>query len=215
MRVTTDPALDWQPVWGPDDRTLTYASMRGGGWTAYSRRADGLGPETLLIEERRAQKWPSSWSPDGKTLLFSQFDPETRGDLWVVPAGQPRRSRCSCARNSARTRRRSRRRQVGRLPRDGERVARFGRVARALGSLNHPNVATLHGFESDGDRRFLVMELVEGEDLAARIARGPIPVDEAIPLFLQIAEGLEAAHEKGISTATSSPRTSRSAPTGG
>ena len=81
---------------------------------------------------------------------------------------------------------------------DGERVARFEREARSLAALNHPNVATLHGFEADGACRFLVMELVEGEDLAARIARGPIPVVEAIPLFLQIAEGLEAAHEKGI-----------------
>jgi serine/threonine-protein kinase len=84
------------------------------------------------------------------------------------------------------------------MARDAERVARFEREARALAALNHSNVATLYGFESDGDRRFLVMELVEGEDLAERIARGPIPVDEALPLFLQIAEGLEAAHEKGI-----------------
>jgi serine/threonine protein kinase len=84
------------------------------------------------------------------------------------------------------------------LARDGERVARFEREARSLAALNHPNVATLHGFESERDCRFLVMELVEGEDLAASIARGPVPVDEALPLFLQIAEGLEAAHEKGI-----------------
>ena len=84
------------------------------------------------------------------------------------------------------------------LARDGGRLARFEREARSLAALNHPNVATLHGFESEGDCRFLVMELVEGEDLAVRIARGPIPVDEALPLFLQIAEGLEAAHEKGI-----------------
>ena len=81
---------------------------------------------------------------------------------------------------------------------DSDRLKRFEREARVLASLNHPNVATLHGFETDGDTSFLVMELVEGETLADRIARGPIPVDEALPVFLQIAEGLEAAHEKGV-----------------
>ena len=60
-----------------------------------------------------------------------------------------------------------------------ERLARFEREAKSLAALNHPNIATVHGFESDGETRFLVMELVEGEDLAERIARGPIPVDEA------------------------------------
>ena len=81
---------------------------------------------------------------------------------------------------------------------DPERLARFEREARMLASLNHNNIATLYGFEREGDTNFLVMEMVEGETLADRIAHGPIPVDEAIPLFLQIAEGLEAAHEKGV-----------------
>ncbi len=81
---------------------------------------------------------------------------------------------------------------------DPERLARFEREARVLASLNHNNIATLYGFEKEGDTSFLVMELVEGETLADRIAHGPIPVEEAIPLFLQIAEGLEAAHEKGV-----------------
>ena len=81
---------------------------------------------------------------------------------------------------------------------DPERMARFEREARVLASLNHSNVATLYGFEKEGDTSFLVMELVEGDTLADRIARGPIPVEEAIPLFLQIAEGLEAAHEQGV-----------------
>ncbi len=81
---------------------------------------------------------------------------------------------------------------------DAERLARFEREARVLASLNHNNIASLHAFERDGDTSFLVMELVEGETLADRIKRGAIPVDEALPLFLQIAEGLEAAHEKGV-----------------
>ena len=81
---------------------------------------------------------------------------------------------------------------------DQERIARFEREAKALAALNHPNIATVHGFEQDGDTHFLVMELVEGEDLAERLRRGPIAVDDAILLFLEIAEGLEAAHEKGI-----------------
>jgi serine/threonine protein kinase len=81
---------------------------------------------------------------------------------------------------------------------DPERLARFEREARVLASLNHNNIATLYGFEKDGDTSFLVMEVVEGETLADRIARGPIAVHDALPLFLQIAEGLEAAHEKGV-----------------
>ena len=82
--------------------------------------------------------------------------------------------------------------------RDKERLARFEREARLLAQLNHANIATLHGLEESDGQPFLVMELVEGETLAERIARGPIPVDEAIPLFIEIADGLEAAHEKGI-----------------
>ncbi|HLE70286.1 MAG TPA: protein kinase, partial [Vicinamibacteria bacterium] len=81
---------------------------------------------------------------------------------------------------------------------DAERLSRFEREARLLASLNHPHVATLHGFEEDSGTRFLVMELVEGETLADRIARGPILIDEALPFFRQMAEGLEAAHDKGI-----------------
>ena len=81
---------------------------------------------------------------------------------------------------------------------DAERLARFEREARVLASLNHAGIATLLGFESEGDAPFLVMELVEGETLADRIARGPIPILEALPLFLQIAEALEAAHERGV-----------------
>ena len=77
---------------------------------------------------------------------------------------------------------------------DADRLTRFEREAKVLASLNHPAIATLYGFE-DG---FLVMELVEGETLAERIAKGPIPADEAIPLFVEIAEGLEAAHDKGV-----------------
>ena len=79
-----------------------------------------------------------------------------------------------------------------------ERLARFEREARLLASLNHPNIATIHGLEESGGMRWLVMELVEGETLAERIARGAIPVNDALLLFRQVADGLEAAHEKGI-----------------
>jgi len=81
---------------------------------------------------------------------------------------------------------------------DAERLARFEREARLLASLNHPAIATLYGLQQSGEIRFLVMELVPGETLAEKIARGPIPIDVALPLFRQIAEGLEAAHEKGV-----------------
>ncbi len=81
---------------------------------------------------------------------------------------------------------------------DEQRLARFEREAKLLGSLNHPNIATIHGLEEHNGQQFLVMELVEGETLAERIEAGPVPVGEAIPLFVQIAEGLEVAHEKGV-----------------
>ena len=82
--------------------------------------------------------------------------------------------------------------------RDVDRVARFEREARVLASLNHPNIAGIHGLEESGGRKFLVMELVPGETLAERIKRGPIPVQETLGISKQIAEALEAAHEKGI-----------------
>ncbi|HYN03616.1 MAG TPA: protein kinase, partial [Vicinamibacteria bacterium] len=86
---------------------------------------------------------------------------------------------------------------------DVDRLARFEREARLLAALNHPNIAHVYGFESatlpGGPAvHFLAMELVEGEDLAERLKRGPIPVDEALAIAEQIAEALEEAHEKGI-----------------
>ncbi|MGH9369355.1 MAG: protein kinase domain-containing protein [Thermoanaerobaculia bacterium] len=81
---------------------------------------------------------------------------------------------------------------------DAERMARFEREARLLASLNHARIATLHGLEESGSLRGLVMELVPGETLAERIAAGPIPPREALPIARQIAEALEYAHEKGI-----------------
>jgi len=81
---------------------------------------------------------------------------------------------------------------------DPERLARFEREAKVLASLNHPNIATIYGLEQAEGKRFLAMELVEGETLAQRIAKGALPVDEALKLCRQITEGLEAAHEKGV-----------------
>ncbi len=81
---------------------------------------------------------------------------------------------------------------------DSERLARFQREAHLLASLNHPNIAAIHGLEEADGKPFLVLELVEGEDLQQRLERGAIPVDEALEIAKQIAEGLEAAHENGI-----------------
>src|ERR1700693_1938355 len=81
---------------------------------------------------------------------------------------------------------------------DRDRVVRFEREAKALAALNHPGIAAVHSFEAVGGRHILVMELVEGEGLDARIALGAIPWDEALPIARQIAEALEAAHERGI-----------------
>ncbi len=77
-------------------------------------------------------------------------------------------------------------------------MSRFEREARLLAALNHPHVAAIYGLEESEGRHVLVLELVEGETLAARISRGPIPIGEALPLFRQLAAGLEAAHDKGI-----------------
>ena len=81
---------------------------------------------------------------------------------------------------------------------DPDRLARFQREAQVLASLNHPNIAQIHGIEEAEDTRALVLELVEGPTLADRIKQGPISVDEALPIAKQIAEALEAAHEQGI-----------------
>jgi serine/threonine protein kinase len=81
---------------------------------------------------------------------------------------------------------------------DKEMLARFEREARLLASLNHPNIATIHGLEKSNGQQFLVMELVGGETLAERVKKGPLPIEEALEVCRQIAEGLEAAHEKGI-----------------
>ncbi|HEX6322169.1 MAG TPA: protein kinase [Vicinamibacterales bacterium] len=81
---------------------------------------------------------------------------------------------------------------------DEERISRFEREARMLAALNHPRIAALFGMEEDGGQHFLVMELVEGETLAERLHRGAMSVEEAIAIGVQIAEALEAAHEKGV-----------------
>jgi serine/threonine protein kinase/Tol biopolymer transport system component len=82
--------------------------------------------------------------------------------------------------------------------RDADRLARFEREATTLASLNHPHIAQIHGVEDTGSTRALVMELVEGDDLSVRLARGAIPVDDAIGIARQIAEALESAHAVGI-----------------
>ena len=81
---------------------------------------------------------------------------------------------------------------------DPERLARFEREAQLLAALNHPHIATLHGFEQAAGSQFLVMELVEGQTLAQRIAEGPVPIDEALTIARQIADALVTAHDKGI-----------------
>jgi Tol biopolymer transport system component/predicted Ser/Thr protein kinase len=82
--------------------------------------------------------------------------------------------------------------------RDPERLERFEREARVLAALSHPNIAGIHGLEEVEGKRFLVMEVAEGETLSERIARGALPVEEAVRIAERIAEALEVAHEKGI-----------------
>ena len=81
---------------------------------------------------------------------------------------------------------------------DPDRLARFQREAEILASLNHPNIAVLYGLEKGDSARAIVMELVSGSDLSDRIAHGPIPLGQALPLARQIAEALETAHQAGV-----------------
>ncbi len=81
---------------------------------------------------------------------------------------------------------------------DSQRMARFQREAEVLASLDHPNIGQIYGIEEAGQTKALVLQLIEGPTLAERIAQGPIPVEDALKIALQIAEGLEAAHEKGV-----------------
>ncbi|MBA3886234.1 MAG: serine/threonine protein kinase [Acidobacteria bacterium] len=81
---------------------------------------------------------------------------------------------------------------------DPDRLMRFDREAKTLAALNHPAVAQIYGIEDAGAVRAIVMELVEGDDLSQRIARGPVPLEQALPIARQIAEALEAAHEAGV-----------------
>src|SRR5262245_36293486 len=82
--------------------------------------------------------------------------------------------------------------------RDDDRLGRFQREAEVLAALNHPNIAAIYDLQEVGDMRFLVLELVEGETLAERIARGPLQIGDALHIAHSICEALEAAHERGI-----------------
>ncbi len=84
------------------------------------------------------------------------------------------------------------------MTRDQERVARFEREAKLLASLNHPNIAAIHGFDDSDGTRFLVMEYVEGETLGNHLKKGPVAVENALDMAKQMAEALEAAHEQGV-----------------
>src|SRR5262245_62005493 len=84
------------------------------------------------------------------------------------------------------------------MSKDPQIMGRFEREAQVLASLNHPNIASIYGFEESGGQRALVMELAPGDELATRIQRGRIPLEEALRIALAIAEALEAAHDKGI-----------------
>ena len=127
--------------------------------------------------------------PIGKTLSFY----EILGPLGVGGMGEVYRARDT---------RLEREVAIKVLPEDlagdDERLARFDREAKTLASLNHSNVAGIHGVDQEGDVCFLALELVPGEDLGERLSRGALPLDEALDVCRQIAEGLEAAHEAGV-----------------
>ena len=98
---------------------------------------------------------------------------------------------------------------------DSDRVARFQREAKLLASLNHPNIAAIYGLEESDGIHFLVLELIEGDTLADRLKHGAIPAEESLKLALQIAEALEAAHEKGVIHRDLKPANIKVTPDGG
>src|SRR5262245_23754982 len=81
---------------------------------------------------------------------------------------------------------------------DPERIARFHREAQAVAALNHPNIAAIYDLAESDDTKFLVLELIEGDTLADRLRRAPVPIEDALAIAKQIVDALEAAHEKGI-----------------
>ena len=97
---------------------------------------------------------------------------------------------------------------------DPQRLARFEREAQLLAQLSHPNIAGSHSFEHSDGIHFLILELVEGETLAERVAKGPVPVEEALEVCRQIAEGVEAAQEKGVIHRDLKPANVKVAPEG-
>lgn len=103
----------------------------------------------------------------------------------------------------------------GHLASDPDRLARFQREAKVLASLNHPCIGAIYGLEESGGQQYLILEFVEGETLADRLARGRIPVDDAITFARHIAEALEAAHEKGVVHRDLKPSNVMVAPDGG
>jgi serine/threonine protein kinase len=98
---------------------------------------------------------------------------------------------------------------------DADRLARFRREAQVLASLNHPNIAQIYGFEDSSTTHALAMELVEGDELTVRIARGALPLAEALPIARQIADALEAAHEQNIVHRDLKPANIKVRPDGG
>jgi len=100
------------------------------------------------------------------------------------------------------------------LSRDGAVLARFQREAETLASLSHPNIGSIYDLMELEGSRFLILELIEGETLAERIARGPIPIEEALPIARQITEALEAAHEKGVTHRDLKPANIKLTPSG-
>jgi serine/threonine protein kinase len=86
----------------------------------------------------------------------------------------------------------------GEFPSDADRLARFQREAKLLASLNHPNIAAIYGLEEFNGAPFLILELVKGETLAERLKRGALSVEESLKIAVDIADALEAAHEKGV-----------------
>src|SRR5262245_34259813 len=93
---------------------------------------------------------------------------------------------------------------------DADRLARFEREAKVLASLNHTNIAAIYGLETVADTKFLVMELVEGDTLADQLKRGPLAVKDAVALALQIADAVDAAHEKDVVRCNGASRRTRS-----
>jgi serine/threonine protein kinase len=205
------------PIWSPDGTRIVFSDGDVGGYSydIFQKLVTGSDKEESLlhtssvflsplprIESQCAVTEDLSRPPCCSALIISNLSliPGTRLGVYevIAPIGEGGMGQVFRATDTKLKRQVAIKILPPSLAADHHRLARFQREAEVLASLNHPNIAAIYGLEENGGITALVMELVDGDDLSQRIARGAIPIDEALPIAKQIADALEGAHEQGI-----------------